>query len=42
MIHDDVKVFMMNTYLQLLQIIFLNVLGQIINLESKKPRMILF
>lgn len=33
--NDIINIFMRNTYLQLLKVIFLNVLGQIINLENK-------
>ena len=35
LLNDIINIFMRNTYLQLLKIIFLNVLGQIINLENK-------
>lgn len=35
LLNDIINIFMRHTYLQLLKIIFLNVLGQIINLENK-------
>lgn len=35
LLNDIINIFMRNTYLQLLKVIFLNVLGQIINLENK-------